>query len=97
MVMDEQKIDDDELESMAIEVEQQNSYEDDEFKSYDHDSFSSGSEFDDASPLEVPFFITLSLSNDMTMHICMLSSVDTKCVCEFHMLQLFSCVCGLQL
>ncbi|RHN46896.1 putative non-specific serine/threonine protein kinase [Medicago truncatula] len=92
MVMEvEQKIDDDELESMAIEVEQQNSYEDDEFKSDDHDSFSSGSEFDDASPLEVPFFITLSLSNDITMHICMLSSVDITCMCEFHMLQLFSC------
>jgi len=38
-----------------------NSYEDDELESDDHDSFSSGSEFDDASTLEVPFFITLSL------------------------------------
>ncbi|XP_039683910.1 serine/threonine-protein kinase rio1 [Medicago truncatula] len=71
MVMEvEQKIDDDELESMAIEVEQQNSYEDDEFKSDDHDSFSSGSEFDDASPLEdLEGRMNIAMSNSVTTEI----------------------------
>jgi hypothetical protein len=88
MVMEvEKKIDDDELEAVDIEVEQQSSYEDDELESDDHDSFSSGSEFHDASPLEVPFFITLSLFNDITMHIDYLYAF----ICRHHMCVSFTC------